>query len=173
MLCVLSVSCRVYDAELVRELAANEGNRASTSNATGPMLDAGGADAELVEAGPVIVPACGNGRVDGRERCDIAIPVGEVGACPDGCREQDGCFAQELAGQRCGARCVPKEITESISGDGCCPKGATAATDSDCSATCGNGVIEASETCDPKESCPKPGSCTTAKKCMAARLTGA
>ena len=40
-----------------------------------------------------------------------------------------------------------------ISGDGCCPPGATNATDNDCPPSCGNGVVERGETCD-RGSCP-------------------
>lgn len=166
MLCALALagaSCRVYDSELLQQFAG--GRRAVTAESFASVVDAGDV--------PVLVPACGNGLVDGRERCDIAIPQGEPGACPDGCNVRDGCLAEELAGQRCGARCVAKEITENIDGDGCCPSGAKPATDSDCSPTCGNGVIEADETCDPPESCPTSVSCATDKACTVAHITGA
>jgi hypothetical protein len=170
MLCVLALagaSCRVYDSELLTQFGA--GRRAVT--ALPPAIDA---TVELLadSGAPVIVPACGNGRLEGVERCDLAIPQGQEGACPDGC-VRDGCIVQELVGQRCGARCASTEITESIAGDGCCPNGATSETDSDCSATCGNGLIEADETCDPPESCAKPASCTTTKACTTAHITGA
>jgi hypothetical protein len=169
MLCVLAIasaSCRVYDSELIEQLAT--GGRAERRSASTLLLDAA-----VEEPERVIVPACGNGRVDGRERCDIAIAQGDEGACPDGCSARDGCLAEELVGQRCGARCVPVEITESVPGDGCCPNGATPETDSDCSANCGNGVTEEGETCDPPESCPSQESCSTHKACTTAHLTGA
>ena len=34
-----------------------------------------------------------------------------------------------------------------LSGDGCCPAGATANVDSDCPPVCGNGVLESGESC--------------------------
>jgi hypothetical protein len=43
---------------------------------------------------------------------------------------------------------VHAPITATTAGDGCCPAGANATTDSDCAASCGNGVLEAGETCD-------------------------
>lgn len=168
MLCVLALagtSCRVYDSELLELGAGGRSDNQLNASTVDSVIDAG--------AGAFVVPACGNGRKDERERCDIAIPQGEPDACPDGCDARDGCLAEVLMGQRCGARCAPKEITESLPGDGCCPNGATPATDSDCSATCGNGMIEADETCDPAESCPRPESCKTSKACTVARLTGA
>lgn len=179
MLCVLafaSASCRVYDSELVEQLAT--GGRAVRVNASSQVLDAGLDHDSSQERGAirterVILPACGNGHVEGRERCDIAIAHGEPGACPDGCPMRDGCLAEELVGQRCGARCAPIEISERVEGDGCCPSGATPDTDSDCSASCGDGVLEQAETCDPPESCPNRESCTTTKACTTAHLVGA
>jgi hypothetical protein len=165
--CMLSVlafaamSCRVYDSELLQQFGT--GRRAVTA-----VVDVFADGGE-----PVVIPACGNGTVEGRERCDIAIARGQEGACPDGCNMRDGCLAHELVGQRCGARCAPIEITDSVPGDGCCPNGAMPETDSDCSATCGNGVLEADETCDPPESCPTQASCSTEKACTVAHVTGA
>ncbi|HTU60139.1 MAG TPA: hypothetical protein VMF89_16920, partial [Polyangiales bacterium] len=159
------MSCRVYDSDLLQFGAERGAVTAVPFDAAVDLL------ADTAE--PVIVPGCGNGTIEGRERCDIAIPRGQEGACPDGCDMRDGCLAHELAGQRCGARCAPIEITESVPGDGCCPSGATPETDSDCSATCGNGVIEADETCDPPESCPTQAACSTEKACTVAHITGA
>jgi hypothetical protein len=50
--------------------------------------------------------------------------------------------------------CSHSSITVLIAGDMCCPPGANNVTDSDCSALCGNSVLEGSETCDPPSSCP-------------------
>lgn len=169
--CMLSVlalsgmSCRVYDSDLLQFGTGRRAVTAAPFDAAVEVFADGGE--------PVIVPGCGNGRVEGRERCDIALAQGQEGACPDGCNMRDGCLAYELVGQRCGARCAPIEITESVPGDGCCPSGATPKTDSDCSATCGNGVTEADETCDPPDSCPTQESCSTDKACMIAHITGA
>jgi hypothetical protein len=54
--------------------------------------------------------------------------------------------------------------------DGCCPIGATPRTDTDCSAKCGNGVIESGETCDSPESCPL---CVSDDKCLKVTTVGA
>src|SRR5262245_49521214 len=56
------------------------------------------------------------------------------------------------------------DVTACEVGDGCCPAGCSAATDGDCSTTCGNGTVEANETCDPQATCPDDCSgqiCTT------------
>ncbi|HSD88339.1 MAG TPA: hypothetical protein VLB44_12515, partial [Kofleriaceae bacterium] len=45
-------------------------------------------------------------------------------------------------------------VTGCVGGDGCCPATCTNATDSDCSASCGNGSVDPNETCDPPDSCP-------------------
>jgi hypothetical protein len=51
-----------------------------------------------------------------------------------------------------------------VNADGCCPTGCNANNDSDCTATCGNGVVEAGETCDPLASCPT--TCTPNVACQ-------
>jgi hypothetical protein len=59
-------------------------------------------------------------------------------------------------------------ITSCASGDGCCPAGCNHTNDSDCSATCGNGTVEAGEICDGN--CPS--SCDDANACTVDTLTG-
>ena len=39
-------------------------------------------------------------------------------------------------------------FTSSVGGDGCCAEGANKNTDSDCSAVCGNKIVEPGEACD-------------------------
>src|SRR5215510_7087015 len=41
---------------------------------------------------------CGNGQLDEREACDVAIARGEPGACPESCDTKDGCLAESLKG---------------------------------------------------------------------------
>ncbi len=54
--------------------------------------------------------------------------------------------------------------------DGCCPASCNAASDADCTAMCGNEVIEPGESCDPLTSCPT--SCP-AVGCQLRQLDGA
>lgn len=92
---------------------------------------------------------CGNGHVDNTvgEECDTAIASG-TGACPTTCDDNDACTSDIKSGSECTATCISTVITAPQDGDGCCPSGANANTDNDCSAMCGNGVLEAGELCD-------------------------
>jgi len=64
---------------------------------------------------------------------------------------------------------------DAVVSDGCCPTGCTSASDLDC-ATCGNGVVDPGEACDPLTTCPSacpPNGCqlfglTNAGTCQAA-----
>ena len=116
---------------------------------------------------------CGNGRLDAGETCDTAIASG-AGACPTTCADGMPCTDDLLIdGGTCSARCLFVPTTAFRGGDGCCPPGAHAAVDSDCPATCGNGVVEIpSETCDTGStpfSCPT--SCPQAETCATWTLT--
>lgn len=98
---------------------------------------------------------CGNGAVEGAELCD--------GNCPSKCPAM-GCQLRTLQGSAttCNAQCVNGGMqTTCANGDGCCPTGCTATTDSDCAVTCGNGKLDPGETCDGNcpTSCPAMG-CT-------------
>jgi hypothetical protein len=81
-------------------------------------------------------------------------PVMEPGPNPDGSSRADGggtnrgSDGPSPSNQACGSAC------EAAKSDGCCPTGCTAASDIDCSAQCGNEVIEMGEECDPPGSCP-------------------
>jgi MYXO-CTERM domain-containing protein len=102
---------------------------------------------------------CGNGVVDAGEWCDTAIPAGQPGSCPTNCDDKNPCTVDTLMGSACLAKCSHVPITQPANGDGCCPPGASSANDSDCSSTCGNGVIDPGEACDPGIQ-SGPGSCT-------------
>lgn len=93
---------------------------------------------------------CGNGVVEGAETCD------PLGSCPSSCAPI-GCQLRTLqGGGTCQAKCVNDKLqTACINADGCCPAGCDANNDSDCKPGCGNGVLEAGETCDPLASCPQ------------------
>lgn len=112
---------------------------------------------------------CGNGVLDEGEACDPAIQSG-AGVCPSSCQTQDSCLQLELRGSagECTAQCVATTITQCVNGDGCCAAGCTFETDNDCSPTCGNGVVDAGETCDGN--CPSQ--CTPSSACATASLAG-
>lgn len=90
---------------------------------------------------------CGNGIVESGETCDTAIAAGNRGACPATCDDGISCTTDTASGAACTAACANVEITAAADDDGCCPTGATAATDNDCTG-CGDGVVTAPETCD-------------------------
>jgi cysteine-rich repeat protein len=50
-------------------------------------------------------------------------------------------------------------------GDGCCPAACDTKTDSDCSTTCGNGTVEANETCDGTGDKACPSNCDDKDPC--------
>ncbi|MDX2021733.1 MAG: hypothetical protein SF187_15935 [Deltaproteobacteria bacterium] len=114
-------------------------------------------------ADPDCPNACGNGRIDGKETCDKAIAAGQPGACPTAC-PVFGCITQSLQGtaDACSARCEAAGAVacSMAAADGCCAPGCTNLTDLDCVATCGNGVLDARETCD-KGLTSGPGACPT------------
>lgn len=94
---------------------------------------------------------CGNGVSEAPELCD--------GDCPTTCADSDACTPTSLVGTDCSRQCVSTPITTCQDGDGCCPASCTGASDSDCSAGCGDDVCDAVETC---ESCPADcGACGT------------
>jgi hypothetical protein len=101
-------------------------------------------------------PRCGNGVVEGSEKCD--------GNCPASCPAM-GCQRRKLQGDaaHCNAECVNDTvITGCQAGDACCPGGCTTVNDGDCSCRCGNGVVEPAcgEKCEGQScptSCPPQG----------------
>lgn len=120
---------------------------------------------------------CGNGVLEVGETCDTAIAAGDPGACPTDCDDGIACTADALTGAECTAACENVEITAPMSGDGCCPMGATIGTDSDCTATCGDGVVTSPETCDTAITtgtgrCPTMASCNDGMACTADSLIG-
>ena len=106
--------------------------------------------------------SCGNSTVEVGETCD--------GDCPETCEDQNSCTVDLLTGssEQCSVACSNTQITACIDEDGCCPTACTAFTDSDCSPTCGNGVLEPNETCDGN--CPE--SCDDGIVCTADAMTG-
>jgi cysteine-rich repeat protein len=107
-------------------------------------------------------PSCGDGVVESGETCDTAIAAGRPGACPTSCDDGDSCTTDTLANPgTCTAACSHTPITAPVNGDGCCPPGANAGNDSDCSPSCGDGVVESGETCDTAIAAGQPGACPT------------
>ena len=98
---------------------------------------------------PTCKLTCGNGTVDTTvdELCDTGIVTGP-GACPTTCDDAQTCTTDVLDGSECTRNCVYSAITGAADGDGCCPSGANANTDDDCTAMCGNGILETGEVCD-------------------------
>ncbi|MFN0249388.1 MAG: DUF4215 domain-containing protein [Kofleriaceae bacterium] len=107
--------------------------------------------------------ACGNGvfEADIGELCDTSVSSG-AGVCPTTCVDADACTSDVLAGSDCSATCEYSPITAAVDGDGCCPNGANANTDNDCTAMCGNAILEAGEVCDTGITMGLAGACPTA-----------
>jgi hypothetical protein len=161
----LATSCNVYDrnAFKISEAAITAGGDASTSG-TGGIGDSdsggkGGAgdsgsnqNDSGIDANSSSVDSCGDGRVTGSEKCDIGIDSKSPGACPTECPKPTGCLRAKLRGTGCTAECVSDtEISSCEDDDGCCPESCTNATDSDCSKSCGDGVVQTDqgELCEP------------------------
>ena len=89
---------------------------------------------------------CNNNTVDPNETCD---GTGDR-ACPASCDDGMACTTDYRTGSpsHCNVVCTHVPVTAALSGDGCCPPGASANTDSDCVAVCGNGKTEQGEECD-------------------------
>jgi len=115
--------------------------------------------------------ACGDGVVNAVELCDTGITAPNPGACPADCDDNNACTSDTLVGADCQAECIHGAITACTNGDGCCPSTCNATTDTDCSATCGNGVLETGETCDPPGTCPTD--CDDSNDCTDDVLSGA
>jgi len=114
---------------------------------------------------------CGNGVLEPGETCD------PMASCPTAatCIASDRCLATELTGDAttCTAKCVITKIEECSSGDGCCPEGCTFSKDNDCSPTCGDGEVGASESCEPtNKQQPCPTNCDDGNACTLDVKTG-
>lgn len=115
--------------------------------------------------------ACGNGKLDPGEMCDVGIADPLPGACPERCAMEDRCAPASLIGSGCQRHCMQHSIHEPHDGDQCCPQGATRAEDDDC-ATCGDGVVGPGETCDPPDRCLTAQNCSSPDPCIIATLSG-
>jgi len=108
-----------------------------------------------------LLSCCGDGNLDPGELCDTAIPAGGPGACPAGCDDGNPCTQDVPLGSACQASCSFTAVTAPVNGDGCCPPGASSATDSDCAPACGNGVLDPGEQCDTGIPTGQWGGCPT------------
>ena len=107
---------------------------------------------------------CGDGvRSAPSETCDTAIASG-AGACPASCNDGVACTRDTLVGTACTVACNFVAITTPMAGDGCCPPGATIATDTDCPARCGDGIVTAPEQCDDGNTTPGDGCGATCQR---------
>lgn len=192
-LATLLVGCSVYDPALAPARGLAESGRDGNSAAQGnPLISASaflgdasldpgpddpwGAREEDGGNGPESDARCGDGQVTGIEKCDIAIPVAEPGACPQECPALGACVPRIRNGTGCQTECVLRELT-CESGDGCCPGNCTKDNDLDCSARCGDGIVQESggETCEPATDRPcltASDACDDADACTIDRMTG-
>jgi hypothetical protein len=111
-------------------------------------------------------PTCGNDVVEEGETCD------PLDTCPVDCDDTNACTSDLLVGSaaNCNAECLNNPIVSCIDDDGCCASGCNSNNDNNCSATCGNGVLEFGEACDPAGTCPL--SCEDGDSCTSDILTG-
>lgn len=118
-----------------------------------------GSNADLGE------PSCGNGMLDTDEACDPAIVAPNAGVCPMAadCDDHNPCTTDSVEGTaaQCTARCAHSFVTACGPADGCCATGCTPVSDADCSATCGNGLVDNTESCDKAIAANQPGACPT------------
>jgi hypothetical protein len=129
---------------------------------------------------PPVPSTCANGMLDVGESCDPDVAAGSAGFCPVAadCDDNNPCTSDVVSGSaaQCSARCTHEFITVCGRADQCCQAGCTAASDPDCSATCGNGLVEPGETCDRTIAQGSPGACPTScpsiDKCNPITLIG-
>jgi cysteine-rich repeat protein len=128
---------------------------------------------------------CGDGIFEPSEGelCDTDINSPTVGFCPDvaDCDDTDICTDDTVLGDgTCQAQCANDPVAcDGAGGDGCCSPQCNATNDDDCTAICGNGVVEPSggELCDTGITGGDPGSCLTtcddSETCTVDSLLGA
>jgi hypothetical protein len=115
---------------------------------------------------------CGNGAIDPGETCD------PIATCTrrEECESDNRCLKVVYAGNpaQCTARCTITTIEGCQNGDGCCPSGCDAASDDDCSAECGDGIVSerAGETCEVGGTPDCPQTCDDQDPCTLDIQTG-
>jgi hypothetical protein len=194
-LAAVSSACSVYDDTLtpgsriaqVRETAgrghagsAAAGDAGYSSDVrTGTEAGRAAGSSGGAAGGAAKADLCGNAKLDGNESCDLAIQSGLPGACPTACSSKDACVRARLEGTACQARCV-FAAPSCADADGCCPSDCTPTNDSDCSASCGDGIVQKDlgETCETTPgvaaelACPSEQSCQSDNACVRVLLKG-
>jgi hypothetical protein len=190
--------CSVYDGELVDPLMQARTSDSASATHDNPLIQVTSVRGDAsFEPGPDETPSvrqaiardadagsadsrsevrCGDGEVSGVEKCDLAIAQGEPGACPETCPALAACVLRVRNGTGCQTECVLRELT-CESGDGCCPGNCTKDNDLDCSARCGDGIVQTTggETCEPDTDKPcieDERECADTDACTIDRLTG-
>src|SRR4051812_27088741 len=149
--CGLLQACGNYDHGLLQAPAHQDPLPITGSGGMhGNDPDGDGSGGKGTGGAPAQQPRCGNGVLDDEEMCDINIVEGKPGACPTECEDAAKCVPRGVSGTGCQAQCVVLTPT-CMGGDGCCSGNCTSDNDSDCSISCGDGVVQAAkgETCDP------------------------
>lgn len=141
----------------------------SAQSAGSAAPDSSASDDDMKEAAMLI--ACGDGKVEGDELCDGDCPT------PAQCQTEESCVTTTVVGSAstCDAQCEFAPIVTCVPGDGCCPSGCTYPSDTDCSPSCGDGVLTAGETCEPDSSehtCPMASDCDDGDACTDDKLMG-
>ena len=143
---------------------ASAGGTAQSGSTKYYQADSPSALSTALQAIGAQVSCCGNGVLDQGEKCDKAIPAGKPGTCKLACDDKDACTSDAPTGIECHVTCQYTPVTQAKHGDGCCPPGSNAVTDNDCKSSCGNGVLESGEDCDPGIK-SGAGTCKTAADC--------
>jgi hypothetical protein len=204
LVCCLGFSCSAYDPGLLElgstgvPLTAGAGNVATGGNAGAATSQAGSGGSAMPTAGAAPSGAgsgssgsssgsggsaddqpaatrCGDGLITGNEKCDLGIEANQPGACPTQCPPLGMCTPRGLNGTGCQAACVLLALV-CKSGDGCCPPDCTGSNDSDCSASCGDGIVQPeTETCEPGSNHPckkSDADCADDNACTSDKLVG-
>jgi cysteine-rich repeat protein len=110
---------------------------------------------------------CGNNVVEPGETCDPRASCASCGVT-------NACLLATPTGsaETCTARCQLTPVTACKGGDGCCPRDCTRNDDSDCSAACGDGILDANETCETRGDVLCPASCDDQDACTSDVQTG-
>jgi hypothetical protein len=152
--CLWLAACQAYDPSL---LEGSAGGSAGGGGSAPPNV------------------ACGDGVVGANERCDTGIAPGQPGACPKDCPDLSPCLRREPSGTGCKVTCVILPVPSCGDGDGCCAPTCNKLNDPDCSASCGDQIVQAAmgETCEPNTSQPCPTTCEDGSPCTRDMLGGA